>query len=123
MITKELIRLINHDIQEALKSVAEKHGVKISLGSTSYSSADFTTKVKVETAQAEQVKGEESKRYASMLGLPDDIIGKTITLKGQHYEVIRLDIGKPKNPVIIKKAGSEGTYKVSVDTAKRNIKQ
>jgi hypothetical protein len=122
MITTHLIKAINADIQEALKSVAEKHGVKISLGNTSYSAAEYSTKLKVQTPETEKIKGEESKQYAGLLGLPDDIVGKTFTLKGTEYEVIRLDLGKPKNPIIIKKSGSEKTYKVSVDTLKRALR-
>jgi hypothetical protein len=120
MITTQLIRAINADIKEALQSVAQKHGVKISLGSTSYSTADFTTKVKVETAEAKEIKGEESKQYAGLLGLPEDVVKRKFMLKGAEYEVIRLDLGKPKNPIIIQKVGTEKTYKISVDTLKRN---
>lgn len=120
MLTTTLIRTINEDVKEALKSVAEKHGVKISLGSTSYSTAEYSTKLKVEMADAKEVKGEESKRYAHLLGLPDDVVKRKFTLKGEEYEVIRLDLGKPKNPIIIQKVGTEKTYKISVETLKRN---
>lgn len=121
MITKQLIREINADIQEALKAVAEKHGVKISIGGTSYSTADFTTKVKVESAEAEQVKGEESKQWARLLDLPENVIGLKFKIQGKELEVIRLDISKPKNPVIAK--GEDGkTYKMPVATLKHNAK-
>ena len=121
MITPQLIRAINIDIQEALQSVAKKHGVKISLGGTSYSKADFTTKVKVESAEAEQVKGEESKQWAKLLDLPEDVIGLKFQIQGKDFEVIRLDISKPKNPVIAK--GTDGkTYKMPVATLKHNAK-
>lgn len=120
MITPNLIRVINADIAEALKSVAEKHKVKISLGSTSYSSAEYTTKVKVQSPEADKVKGEESKKYANLLELPDDVVGMKFTMQGKEFEVIRLDLGKPKNPIIIRKPNTESpTYKVSVETLKR----
>lgn len=121
-VTRQMIRDINADIEKALQSVAEKHGVKISLGSSSYTHTDFTTKVKVETPEAEGANKEKNKQYAELLGLPTDIVGRTISLQGKNYEVIRLDIGKPKNPVIIQLAGSDKTYKVSVETAKRSLK-
>jgi len=122
MVTRQLIKLINADIEDALKSVAEKHGVKISIGSSSYSTAEFTTKVKIETPEAENLNKDKNKQYAKMLGLPEDIVGKTIVLQGHSYTVIRLDIGKPKNPVIIQKVGSDKTYKVTVDTAKSTLR-
>jgi hypothetical protein len=121
MITKNLIRVINADVQEALKAVAERHGVKISLGSTSYSKAEYSTKLIVKSPDADKVSGEESKQYAHLLGLPEDVIGRKFTLQGKEFEVIRLDLAKPKNPVIIRKPGTESpTYKISVDTLKRN---
>jgi hypothetical protein len=123
MITRELIRKVNTDIHEALKSVAQKHGVKISLGSSSYGSADFTTKVKVSLPEADKIKGEESKQYAGLLGLPNDVVGKKFQLQDKEYEVVRLDIGKPKNPIIIRKPNTElPTYKISVDTLKRAMR-
>ena len=119
MITTQLIRIINADVQKALEAVAQKHGVKISLGSTSYSEAEYTTKLKVQSPQADKIKGEESKQYAHLLGLPEDVIGRKFNLQGGEYEVTRLDLAKPKNPVIIKKAGTDKTYKISVETLKK----
>lgn len=117
MITKPLIREINKDIQEALQAVALKYKVKISLDGSSFGKLDFVTKVKVELPEAEQVNAEEVKRYAVMLGLPEDIVTKKLMIQGKEYEVLRLDIGKPKNPIII---GREmKTYKISVETLKK----
>lgn len=122
MLTTGIIRTINADIQEALNSIAQKHNLKMTLGNYRYSDVDYTIKLKVETAGSQNKKVEESKRVASLYGLPEDIIGKEFTMDRKRFKVVRLDIGKPKNPVIISKEGSDLTYKMSVETLKRNLK-
>jgi len=58
MITKDMLKVVRSDINEALKSVGEKHGLSLELGSIKFTSESFDAKL---SAQATQIGGVDSK--------------------------------------------------------------
>lgn len=120
-ITRNRIRQINADIEKALWSVAEKHGVEISVGNSSFTDVEYTTKLTVKTEGSEQREREQSREYAKMLGLPEGIVGRDFVMRGETCKVVRIDPKKRKYPVIIKKPNGK-KYKVTVESVKMYLK-
>jgi hypothetical protein len=79
----EFLKKVRADLNAALKSVGEKHGLTFDIGSISYRDDHFTTKlqgVKVGGKPAEAHRYEEA---AALLKLPP--LGTEFTLKGEKY--------------------------------------
>lgn len=106
---KQTIRVINSDIENALNSIATKYGVKISLGNSSFNVAECNTKLNMRIIGL-------ANPHADLLGLPMNIDGVIIKIKGENYIVERVDTSKPKYPIIVKQVGNpEKKYKLSVE--------
>ena len=123
MITTSIIRIINADITSALKSVAEKHNVKITLGASRYSEAEYSCKFTVATKEAEGKRKEEELRISKMMlnvyHLPADTIGKVIQRGGETYKILRINTKSTKYPVIYQSILGGTKYKMSVDQLNR----
>lgn len=125
-ITPAILRLIRADIDKALEAVGNKYGLgSIKAGHGSYASNTFTIKIEgVLNATAEKEKTDaESNSYATMLGLPENIVGRKIRYNNKVMEVTKIDIGKPKYPVIAEDVISKTRYKLPVDMVLRNLMQ
>lgn len=112
----ENLKLLNAEIKKALETVEQKHGIKIQLGSTRYSDAEYSTKITVKLPDADKQRDEKSFEYAELLGLPADIKDKVIPMNGKKYNVVRFDLAKRKRPVVIVEQGKESPrYLASVE--------
>lgn len=115
-ITPQILRAMRDDITKALEPVAQKYGLSsLVAGNASYSpyGSAFTYKVNgIGDAQAEEVKNVEAQsKYAKMLGLPEDAVGRMFTSRGETFKITRIDINKPKYPIIATNLGNGKSYK------------
>ncbi len=122
-ITPQILRAMRDDITKALEPVAQKYGLSsLVAGGASYSpdGSTFTYKINgVGDAQAEEVKNDaQNKVYAKMLGLPEDAVGRTFTSRGETFKITRIDINKPKYPIIATNLGNNKSYKFPTDMVK-----
>jgi len=119
MITKQKIRTMREDINEALKAVAEKHGCTISAGSASYSDSSFNLKLEVvENSTDGSVVTKamiDWNENAKFLGLDESLLGKTVMIQGKPLEIVGLKPRASKYPVLGKDARDGKTYKLPVD--------
>ncbi|OQA45812.1 MAG: hypothetical protein BWY47_01922 [Bacteroidetes bacterium ADurb.Bin302] len=118
-ITPSILRAMRDDITKALEPVVKKYGLSsLTAGNASYSpdGSTFTYKINgVSDAQVEEVKNDEkNKKYAKMLGLPEDAVGRTFTSGGETFKITRIDINKPKYPIIATKLGNSKSYKLPI---------
>lgn len=123
-ITPAILKMLREDMTEALKPVLKKYGLsELKAGSASYGTNNFTMKVEgilsLEAKKEENIS--QAKQYAHLLGLPEDIVGKIFSSNGKTFEVERLDLGKPKFPIIAKDVATKKMYKFPVDSVKNKL--
>lgn len=105
--TRQTIREISTDINEALKIIAEKYGMaKMSLGSISFDSTSFSGRLTADATTPD--KDPKQEIYLRLFGLPEDLIGKHLVIQGINFEIARIDPKKRINPVIADKLDSSG---------------
>jgi hypothetical protein len=107
---KHTLKLIRTEIDKALNGAIE--GVEFSAGNCSYSGNIATFKLEVKIEGAESREMQDLRRYASLYGINLDKPHPTYTLVGYLPR-------SSKYPFLVTKAGSTGTYKISVEMAKR----
>jgi len=107
---KTTLRFIREQINEALAGSIE--GLEFHAGNCSYSGNIATFKLEVKIAGAESKEMQDLRRYADMYD---------IDLEKTHpvYTLVGFLPRSSKYPFLVKKAGADGTYKITEDMAKR----
>lgn len=116
------VKAIHADMKEAMKAVAEKHGVLINtFGKVTYDTDMMNAKFKVttlgENGQVRNEAEEDFKEYASVYDLKPSDLGKRFTFQGKPYTISGLNTRAKKFPIEAK--GRNGTYKF----AARDVRQ
>lgn len=107
---KHTLRFIRQQINDNLAGTIE--GVEFSAGNCTYSGDIATFKLEVKIAGAESKEMQDLRRYAPMYD---------IDLEKTHpvYTLVGFAPRSRKYPFLVKKAGSDGTYKITEDMAQR----
>ena len=119
MFTKPLVKQIASEIEVAVQEIAKKHDISITYGGGNFLGFDCTIKLRLAAIGKEA--DEENAAYAKMLGLPEDIVGKTFINKLSTFTITRLDINKIKYPVLARNQ-NDLPYKFTVDAVKGYMK-
>ena len=81
-IDRKTIRTLNAEIEAALQAIAQKHGVAIKTGNSSFTANNYTTKLSVSVVSGDgQVLSPEAEaynRYKPIMGFSKDL-GDTFT--------------------------------------------
>lgn len=106
-ITRDLIKNIRGDIDEALKVVGEKYGVKLSTGNASFTAGNATMKLEiaaiVEGGKVISKEVEDFNLYCRRYGMTSDHLGKTFKAwNGIEYTIIGCRPRASKSPIIAK---------------------
>ena len=106
VITKSLLKKLREEVNQALKSVAEKHSIEIKCGNCSYGDNEATYKLKINTIDVLSGKV-MTKEYEDLLWMADmkdfdingiyNLYGKKVSLEGYKtratkYPLIVLDL-------------------------------
>jgi len=114
---RQNIRQINSEIESAIKSIAEKYGLEVKLGSTRFTNSNFTTKLQVATVGEGGItmskEATDFNRYKSYLGIKMDL-GQEFVRNGNTYTIIGLKPRSTKYPVLAKCTDGK-TYKLPVE--------
>jgi len=111
-------RAIGHELELAIKKIAENYGFEARLKGGTYSDVSFIPKVEFYSLEA---KKEEGSSLAGLFGLPSNIIGKSYTSKSITYTVTGINPKRPKN--CIELMGDNGkSYKCSAENIKMMLK-
>jgi hypothetical protein len=98
-LTSATCKLIETEMAEALREVAERHGLKVAPAGGSFNEGEFTAKVKwtvadpVASADLERRLFEE---ICVVFGVAPDAYGKTLVSKGVVYTLIGFDTRRSK---------------------------
>lgn len=118
---KNNLNLLRVEIEKAIAPIKEKYGVAIKLGGFKYDDFHFHSKMEVDIKnQASAAKDLE--QYATMstlLGFNKNIAGEVIAVNGKEFTVTKIDLGKPKFPIIA--TGDDGrSFKFTKDVRFKN---
>lgn len=103
-----VLKALRSEIDVALRPIAEKYSISLTLGSTTFEPSRFAAKIEGAVldgdGQPASKEAENFTRYAQVFGfLPDDL-GKSIMLSGKPYTIIGLRPTAPKRPVLLEDA-------------------
>ena len=120
-ITKKMLVDIRPEIEEALKEVADKFGISMSLGNGVYGGLEGHFKLLLRTTgeNGETKESEDFKRYASSYGLKPEWFGKTFTHQGETYTIGAILPKKRKMPIGI--LTSDGKQRIMGETTVRQL--
>lgn len=121
--TRNEVKQIREEMNEALKTVAEKHNMILNVGNISYNDAEVNIKVNFKNLEKkEEYDDKLFKQYAEMFGLKPEDQGKSFTsFSGITMTISHLDLKKRKYPIICN--GSDGrSYKLSQEQVQRGLK-
>lgn len=115
---KTLAKTIQTESIKALDAISKKYGVTIVSNGGTLGTNEFVMKLKIE-------KTGVAKNYPDVvfnsLGLPNDIIGKSFTIRNLVYTITELAPNRPKYPVIAKNPDGK-SFKFTVDAIKNHLK-
>lgn len=112
---------LRNDITEALKLVAEKHGIKtLKAGNVTYDDSTFTFKLLGEAFPSALSESNLS-MFLQMKGLPSDTVGKMFTQNGVAYSVKDVNMKKPKNCIILSRVSDGKGFICSAEALKNAI--
>lgn len=107
--TRENLKTMRDEMNEALGAIASRHGLAFKLGSISFSPQSF--KVRVEAIVTGQeagvapipfaVEAADFKFFANVIGLEESDLGRTIILCGHAYTVAGYRKNAHKNNIVI----------------------
>lgn len=118
-------RLIQKDLEAALKTVADKHGLTVSrAGGGKYDTLSYSPKVEfkvTETADGTSAAQAEFERFAPMLGIPADWYGKTFQSNFRQHKIESIRPAAWKAPIITVSGGKR--YKFSIELVRMYLGQ
>ncbi len=104
MITRQLLKILREEIDQALKTVGEKHGLEFQAGSASFSGNNFTFKLAGsmigEDGKAVTKEVETFKAFAKLYGLQPEDLGKEFTRHGRRFTICGLKMSAKKYPIM-----------------------
>lgn len=106
MITLEKAKQIRIDLNEALKSIQSKHGLKIEIGTIRCSESEM--RMKLTCVESKYIK--PIKHITDL----DGLIGKTFKLKNTYYTVKSINHSRPSSPIRVVTQKGKG-YMIPVD--------
>jgi hypothetical protein len=113
---RQKCKFITEEAHKALKSLEEKHGVKIGIKSARYDSTSTTVKIEISEVQDGSAMTTEAKnfmRLAEVYSLNPDWLFKTFkTRNGETFKVIGLKPRATKRPILMEKISGNSTSKV-----------
>lgn len=110
-ITRSLLRAMNDDMEQALKAVAEKHGVSIEVGSARFTSQNATFKVQIAVigkgGVADTREAQDFRIFATSYGLSPDDLGQIFPYGGKELTIVGLSRKSAKYPILCKRDGQD----------------
>jgi hypothetical protein len=127
MFTKPELKSFRSDFSEAVKNLENKYAVKISLGTISFDSYQFHSKLEVKKtvipiADGKTISPEqfEFEKYCGLVGLKKEDFGKSYISKGIKLTLSGINLKASKNIILL--TGSNGNgYCLSVEQWQKAI--
>ena len=124
MIERAELKQIRKDLEEALKPLAEKHGILFSTGNIYYSPVDFTIKVtgQEKSSSGGGKKDDQDWKLGVTLGLvEEEWLGQTYISRGKTLKVIGINHKKRKNKIVLESQPDKQIYIASAQSVKISL--
>lgn len=131
-IGKPFLRTIREEMNAALKSIADKHGLVMVVGKISYDTNSFKATVEAMLANKPEMKGVRPEEVPYFQGLQRDghLYGlsvtdfkKVVSLYGEKYAFIGIKTRNRRTPLIMKKLENQKYYGFPDDEVPSLIKK
>lgn len=111
------LKALRQDMNDVLKAVELRYGIKINVGNASFSDNEVTFKTKCNTigegGKAQTKEANQWKLYAELNGVGQFSVGDRITIQGQVFSIEGWNTRAKKSPVMIKDIATGKSYKCS----------
>jgi hypothetical protein len=123
-ITSALLRQMGKEIEEAVASIAEKHGVDISYGGGRYDVLSATLKLKISarTSDGKTKAQVDFENYAKLYDLDPSLLGQTVKMRNRHYKIVGLNPRCTKNAVSLERVPDGRGFKCSPEHLKTYLR-
>ena len=108
------------EIEAAIDPILERHGFKRGKTSRAYGEY-FQIKVQATPVGADTPEASNWKQLASLYGLPEDALGKEISLGGQTMKIVGLNTRARRTPVMLE-ASNGKSYKAPAESVQRALR-
>ena len=97
---KPTLNMLEAEVIKALQSVCKKYGIECSAGGGSYTSTDYTARIKFTLPSDSKTVQAKNKQWSELYGFGRNIVGESFIFKGKVYTVTGFDPGKRAYPVV-----------------------
>jgi len=101
--TPSKLKILRIELEGALATVLEKHGLSAKLGNMKYGDTHFHCKLEVNCGSSDDAERDEFTRQAFAYGLTGDDYGKSFTQGGESFRIVAFKPRSPKYPILAEK--------------------
>jgi hypothetical protein len=107
LLDKDALEVLRSEIEEALKSIATKNGLKeLRIGTIRYTPdlLSFNGQVicKIDASgnpEAKKAQDDTNEQYSKMIGFNKNIVGEKFKNRGRDFEITEINPGRSKYPI------------------------
>jgi len=102
-ITRQVLKDLRPQIEDALSELSEKHGIKMSVGNGSYAGLSGHFKLLLTTTgeNGETAEQRDFNRFADDYGMDKTWLGMIIKVNGESYTIKGILPKRRKNPILV----------------------
>lgn len=109
-ITPTFLSDVRVEIEAAMKTIFDKHGMAVDVGSMRYTANDFTMKIKVIAGTKADAAEKNFNSFAYLFGL-EGLFGKKFTNAGKTYTIAGINHRAKRYPVIAECVSTGKSFK------------
>jgi hypothetical protein len=117
-ITRQDAATLGREVEEALRAVAERHGLTVSVRGGTYDAGFFKPRVEFKTDGSDK---QEFERYATMYGLQATDFGRTFTSQGREFKVAGIAPRSTRRPILATETRTGRTFKFEANAVVRSL--
>lgn len=115
------LRMLNAEIEAALQSVADKHGISIKTGGASFTAQNYRLKLEVAikdgNGDALTKQATDFQKHATQFGLSPDDFGREFVNRRSTFKIVGIAIGSWRYPILCENQNGK-VYKFPAATVK-----
>lgn len=112
---KQTCRVLRDEIDAALKTIADKYSISLSIGNISFNAETFRTRLEAKVADAAPKPIVD---FSDAFGYPP--IGTEFTAQGRKFKVTGHKPSRPKYPIVGTEISTGKAYKFTVEAVTKN---
>lgn len=117
---RQAAKVLSAALREVVELVAAEHGLDFRIRGGSFSPYSGTYKPSIEFS-VPSVAVAVAQKDASLVGLPDDAIGRSFTHQGREYTITGINLRARRMPVQATRTSDERTFKFPTATVKHAL--